>query len=58
MLKWVAHLGVVISLLFIAMGLSIIGMNIPPVLGLFIGAPVFVLAAYFFSAPRSQECTL
>jgi hypothetical protein len=54
----VSHFGVGISLLFIAMGLSVISVVALPVIGFFIAAPVLFLAAWFFRAPRSQECTL
>jgi len=54
----VSHLGVGLALLFIAMGLTVISVTALPVIGFVIAAPVFLLAAYFFTAPRSQECTL
>lgn len=53
-----SHFGVAVALFIIAMGLSVISVVALPVFGLFIAAPVFFLAACFFSAPRSQECTL
>ena len=54
----VSHFGVGVALLFIALGLSVISVTALPVFGFVIAAPVFLLAAYFFTAPRSQECTL
>ena len=53
-----SHFGVGMALLFIAMGLSVISVVALPVFGLLIAAPAFFLAAWFFGAPRSQECTL
>lgn len=54
----VANMGVGISLLFIAMGVSVIAVIVLPALGLVSSAAVFILAAYFFTAPRSKACTL
>ncbi len=42
----------------IALGFSVVGITILPVLGLLIAVPVFVVAAAFFTAPKSQACTL
>ena len=53
-----SHISVAMALLLIAMGLSVISVVALPFFGFFIAAPVFFLAAWFFSAPRSQECTL
>jgi hypothetical protein len=53
-----SHFGVAIALFAIAMGLSIISIVALPVFGFVIAAPVFMLAIWFFTAPRSQECTL
>ena len=47
-----------LALLFIAIGLSIITMTALPVFGFVIAVPVFLLAYYFFKAPRSKECTI
>ena len=54
----VSHVGVGIALLFIALGLAVIGVSILPVLGLFAAVPVFLIAAYFFTAPGSPECNI
>jgi hypothetical protein len=53
-----SHFGVGLALLLMALGLSVISIIALPVFGFFIAAPVFFLAAWFFGAPRSQECTL
>ena len=54
----VSNIGVGIALLFVALGLVVIGVTLTPVLGLFIAVPVFLIAAYFFTAPTSPECQL
>lgn len=54
----VSHMGIGISLLFIAMSLSLISGTILPVLGLLLGVPIYFTAAYFFSAPPSQTCEI
>lgn len=54
----VSHMGVGISLLFIAMSFSLISGTILPVLGLFAAIPIYFTAAYFFSAPPSQACEI
>jgi len=54
----VSHFGVGVALFLIAMGLSVISVVALPVIGFFIAAPVFFLAARFIGAPRSQECIL
>jgi hypothetical protein len=51
-----SHWGVGAALLLMALGLSIIGITVLPVLGLLLALPVFFLSASFFLAPSSQEC--
>jgi hypothetical protein len=53
-----SHISVAIALFAIAMGLSVITIVALPVFGFVIAAPVFLLAIWFLTAPRSQECTL
>ena len=54
----VSHFGVGAALLFIAMGLTLIGVTVLPLIGFMAAVPVFVLSAYFFLAPKSRECAL
>jgi hypothetical protein len=54
----VSHVGVGIALLFLAVGLTLIGVTVLPVIGLVTAVPVFLLAGWFIAAPKSQECTL
>jgi hypothetical protein len=58
MYEKVSHLGVSIALFIIALGLSVISIVGLPVVGFVIAAPVFILAGWFLTAPRSQECRL
>jgi hypothetical protein len=53
-----SSVGVAIALLFMAMGLSVIGVTVLPVLGLVLALPVFVAAGFFLFSPRSEECAL
>ena len=53
-----SHFGVGTALLFIALGLTLIGVTVLPVIGLLPAVPVFLAAGWFFTAPRSTECTL
>ena len=41
-----------------ALGLSIIGITILPVLGLILAVPVYVLSGAFLLSPRSDACSL
>lgn len=54
----VSNFGVAFSLLLMAAGLSVIGVTILPVLGIFMAIPVTVVAVAFLIAPRSKECTI
>ena len=54
----ISNVGVGMALLVIAMGLSVISIVALPVVGFVIVAPVLLLAAWFFTAPRSRECAL
>ena len=58
MFERVSHLGVSIALFAIALGLSVISIVGLPVFGFVIAVPVFLLAGWFLTAPRSQECRL
>jgi len=51
-----SSVGVAFALLVIAVGLSIIGVTILPVLGIFLAIPVVIVAGMFFFSPRSKEC--
>lgn len=53
-----SHLGVGLVLLLIALGFSVIGVTVLPVLGLIVAAPVFLMSFFFFTAQRSRECVL
>lgn len=53
-----ASVGIAIALLFMAMGLVIIGVTILPILGLLLAIPVFAVSGAFLVAPRSKECML
>lgn len=54
----VSHFGVGMALLFIAMGLSMLWGTVLPVLGLFIAAPAYFVAGYFFTSAQSPECAI
>lgn len=54
----VSSVGVAMALLFMAMGLSVIGVTVLPVLGLVLAVPVFVAVVFFLFSPRSKECAL
>ena len=58
MYERVTHLGISIALFVIASGLSVISIVSLPVVGFLIAVPVFMLAGWFLTAPRSQECRL
>jgi hypothetical protein len=53
-----SSIGIAIALLFMAMGLVVIGVTVLPVLGLFLSIPLFMAASAFLFAPRSKECTI
>ncbi len=53
-----SHVAIGLILLLFAAGLSLIGITVLPVLGVIAALPVVFLAALFFNAPRSRECTL
>lgn len=53
-----SNVGVAFSLLLMAAGLSVIGVTILPVLGIFMAIPVVVVAVAFLIAPRSKECKI
>jgi len=54
----VSHFGVGIALLFIAMGLSVMGGTVLTMLGFFVAAPAFFLAAFYLVAAESPECAI
>ncbi len=54
----VSSVGVAVALLFMAMGLSVIGITVLPVIGLVLALPVFVAAGFFLFSPSSKECAL
>jgi hypothetical protein len=53
-----SNIGVAVALLLMAGGLSVVGVTILPVLGIFLAIPVLVGAVAFLIAPRSKECQL
>lgn len=53
-----SHIGVAFALLLMAGGLSVIGVTVLPVLGIFMAIPVLVAAVAFLIAPRSKECRI
>jgi len=53
-----SSVGVAFVLSLFAIGLSVIGLTILPVLGIFLAIPVFVLAGFFLFSPKSRECSL
>ena len=53
-----SNVGVAFCLLLMAAGLSVIGVTILPVLGIFMAIPVLVASVAFLIAPRSQECRI
>ena len=54
----VSHFGIGMALLFIAMGLSVIGGTVWTMLGFFVAAPVLFLAMFYFTMADSPECTI
>ena len=54
----VSHIGVGVALLFIALGFTLIGVTVLPVVGLLPAIPFFLISAFFFRAPASSECAL
>jgi hypothetical protein len=54
----ISHWSVGVALLIIALGFSVISVTVLPIVGFAVAIPVFLLSFYFFSAPRSQECSL
>lgn len=54
----VSHFGVGIALLFIAMGLSVMGGTVLTLLGFLLAGPAFFLAAYYFASAESPECAI
>ncbi len=53
----VSHFGVGMALLFIGMGLSIMGGTVLTLVGIFLAAPVFFLAGFYF-VNESAECAI
>lgn len=53
-----ASIGIAVALVLMAVGLSVIGITVLPVLGLFLAIPVFLMAGFFLFSPRSKECTI
>lgn len=53
-----ASIVVALALFFMALGLSVIGITILPVLGLILAVPVFFLSAAFLFSPQSKACSL
>ena len=54
----VSHFGLGMALLFIAVGLSVMGGTVLTVLGFLLAAPAFFLAAFYFITAESPECAL
>ncbi len=53
-----AKIAIAMALVLMALGMTVVGVVLIPVIGVFMAIPVFVLAGYFAFSPRSQECTL
>jgi hypothetical protein len=53
-----ASIGIAVALLFMALGLVVIGLTILPYLGILLSIPVFMASGAFLFSPRSAECTL
>ncbi len=54
----VSHFGLGMALLFVGLGLSVMGGTVLVLLGFFVAAPVYFLAAFFFTAAESPECAI
>ncbi len=54
----VSHFGLGMALLFIGSGLSVMGGTVLVLLGFFVAAPIYFLAAFFFTAAESPECAI
>lgn len=53
-----ASIAVAFALFFMALGLSVIGVTVLPLLGLFLAVPVFFLSGAFLFSPQSKACSL
>ncbi|RJQ65213.1 MAG: hypothetical protein C4519_28810 [Desulfobacteraceae bacterium] len=53
-----ASVGIAAALLFMALGLIVIGVTVLPFIGILLSIPVFIAAAAFLFSPRSKECTI
>lgn len=53
-----SHIGVAIALLFIAMGFTVVGVSVLPLIGLVFAIPIYVASFFFLTARRSRECLL
>jgi hypothetical protein len=51
-----SHIGVAIALLLIAIGFTVIGISLLPVIGLVFAIPVYIASFFFLTARRSREC--
>ena len=53
-----SHFAVGAALFLMAIGLTLIGLTVLPFFALLAAIPVFFLAGWFFTAPKSRECTI
>ena len=53
-----ANVGIALALALIAIGFSVIGITVLPVLGLLFAIPIFFLAGAFLFSENSKECEL
>lgn len=53
-----ASVGIAAALLFMALGLIVIGVTVLPFFGILLSIPVFLASGAFLFSPRSRECTL
>jgi uncharacterized membrane protein YvlD (DUF360 family) len=53
-----SSVGVAAALLLMALGMSVIGITILPVLGLIMSLPIYFLSGLFLFSPQSKECAL
>jgi uncharacterized membrane protein len=58
MVERVSNFGVGVVFLSMALGLTLIGVTVLPIIGLLVAVPTFLLAGWFLAAPKSAECTI
>ena len=57
-LERVSNVTVGLVLMFVGLLFAVTGITVLPVIGLFIAAPVLVLAGIFLVSPRSKACSI